>query len=233
MSLLEWQNLIFIVPILLATVYLLVMAMGLGFGEHVGDASIDAHGDVDLADGADAGDVHDAADSPPGLAAALSILGIGRAPLSLLMVSLCFTWGVSGLIAGALLGAGEPWKSIVIASFFGIGLTGRIAGGVARLLPSVASYHTPARELVGLLGDVLFRVTADAGAVRVRDDRDTLRDVSARVAPGAPSIPAGGRVLLMSYDAATQSFLVEPVQSPSSARGTDAAESGSRSREVC
>src|SRR5438067_3052533 len=133
--LLSWWNLIFIVPFLLAMLYLGVYTLtGITFGEADADADMDADADVhvdaevdhdisadadadhdisaesnadhDIGNDHDAGD-HDAdqdgdhdADDGGGpssaLLAALAWLGVGKVPVSLLLMILLMTWGAVG-----------------------------------------------------------------------------------------------------------------------------------------
>jgi membrane protein implicated in regulation of membrane protease activity len=172
--------------------------------EHGGDF---AHGDVghgELAHGAGGHEVHASA-----LGAFVGFLGIGKVPLSILMMSYCFVWGVAGLVSVTLLGKEPLWPAVAIAAGAAVLITRQLAAGLSRLIPSVESYHTPQRQLVGLRGDVLYEVTDSSGVVRVHGPQDTLRDVSCRVVPGAKNIPAGTSVVLLRYDAATGVFYVE------------------------
>ena len=55
MALLHWQNLIFLLPMLAALAYTLLMAAGLGFGDH----GIEVDHDLDVGHDFDAGAEHD------------------------------------------------------------------------------------------------------------------------------------------------------------------------------
>src|SRR5688500_2668567 len=98
-----WWNLIFIVPFGLALLYLGVYAMsGFTFGEAEADFHADApdmDADAEIAVDADAdadgADLHaDAGSHVPIHIAAMSWLGIGRVPLSLVLMVLLMTWGL-------------------------------------------------------------------------------------------------------------------------------------------
>ncbi len=237
MQLLEWQNLIFMVPIGLGTLYLLMLAVGASAGDHGHAADVghepDLSADHDLSaehalsaehglglehhaglehtpDAGHGGAEHEV--HPSLLATLVGLLGIGKVPFSILLLSYCFVWGVAGLASNILLEHKSPWVAIAIAAGAAVVVTRHLALGLSRLIPSVESYHTPLRQLLGLEGQVLYQVTENSGVVRVRDQQDTLRDVSCRVKPGSPSIPAGTRVVLLSYDASTRTFRAEPVQ---------------------
>ena len=131
--LIQWWNLIFVLPLGLALMYLgLYTVSGITFGDadmdHDFDADSDFDADHDLgadadhdvdgdhntsaehdadADG-DADSDHDAeADDAAGTqisaaAAAISWLGVGRVPLSILLMVALMTWGATGLICSAI-----------------------------------------------------------------------------------------------------------------------------------
>jgi hypothetical protein len=218
MLLLQWQYLIFLLPIAFGALYLLLMSIG-GMGDHGADAGVD-HDlavDHDVAIDHDVAVEHDADlghgagehDLQPSFGAALlGFIGLGKAPFSILLLSYCFVWGVAGLAAVQWFGREPAWRPIAIAAVAAVLATRYLAAGLARLIPSVETYSTPLRTLVGLTGEVLYEVTPDSGTVRVRDAEDNLRDVSCRVGADEPRIPAGTRVLLLRYAAATRVFMV-------------------------
>jgi membrane protein implicated in regulation of membrane protease activity len=229
MALLEWQNLLFLIPIALGALYLLVTALtGLG-----ASSGADVHGDLggDAASGidhdfeasadsaaAEAGLDHDAdtghdlahADAGHVLPAVLDFFGIGRVPLSILVMCYCFVWGVVGLASLTLLGADRVWVAIAIAAAAALLITRQIAYGLARVMPTFETHHTPQRELVGLRGRVLYRVTETSGVVRLRDERNTLREVACRVRSGEVALPADTPVVLLRYEPGARVFLVAP-----------------------
>jgi len=225
MALLEWQNLLFLIPIVLGALDLLMTALtGLGASE-----GADIHGDVD-ADmvggfdhgfdaGADAGLDHDAdaghdvAHGGAGhvLPAVLDFFGVGRVPLSILVMCYCFVWGATGLASLTLLGTAKVWVAVAIAAASAVLITRQVAYGLSRIMPTFETHHTPQRELVGLRGRVLYRVTETSGVVRLRDERQSLRDVECRVRPNEAPLPADAPVVLLRYEPGTKVFLVAPV----------------------
>ena len=218
MQLLDWQYLIFLLPIAFGTLYLLLLASGLGGGSESGDADASAghdlgmdhgdiaHGDLGHADAGHAGADHDL--SPGLFGMVVSFLGIGKVPMSILMMSYCFVWGAAGIAGLTMLGESSVTRAIGIAAAGSILVTRYLAIGISKLVPSVESYSTPLATLVGLGGEVLYAITDSSGSVRVRDAGDNLRDVPCRVGPGDASIPAGTKVVLFHYDAAKKVFYV-------------------------
>lgn len=230
MQILDWQYLIFLLPIALGALYVLLMAVGM-FGSE-GDADVSAghdagvdHGDITASHGDIAhGDVahgevghahleHACVGHHVHLSifdALLGFLGFGKAPMSILMMSYCFVWGGMGLAGLTLFGESAIWRAAGIAGVTTVIGTRYLAIGLARLIPSVESYHTPLADLEGLTGEVLYAITEDSGTVRVRDQQHNLRDVPCRVARGEKSIPAGSKVVLFYYNPATKTFVVAP-----------------------
>lgn len=218
MHLLEWQYLIFLMPLGLGVLYLLVLAIGMPLGGEA-EADVDAHVDLDVHTDVDVDVAADAAvdvghadvghhvDVGP-LTAVATFLGVGRVPISIVVLSLAFVWGVAGLAGVSLYGPGAVWMAAGAAGVAAIVVTRYVAKLVGRLVPSVATYHTPSQALVGLRGMVVYQVTGDSGVVRLTDDRGTMRDVRCRVAEGQPPIPGDTKVILLRHDHERDEFLV-------------------------
>ncbi len=210
MALLDWQNLIFLLPMLAALAYTLLMASGLGFGEH-GVAV-----DHDMALGVDhdvnAGAAHDLHTGNDGghsgsLARLLGLFGVGKVPLSILILSACFLWGAVGLALNVWLGTEDMFRVSGLAALAAVVGTRLLAEGLSALMPGEESYHTPKEELVGLVGDVLYEVTPTSGAVRLRDPTGNLLDLDCRIHAG-DCVKAAQRVVLDEYDPAADLFYV-------------------------
>jgi membrane protein implicated in regulation of membrane protease activity len=218
-GLLQWWNLVFLLPIVLSVLLLLASALaGLGDGGADADGDADAEGDMEGdADGdADADGGHaDAAGAGPGsLTGALKFAGVGAVPVSLLAQGFLLFFGISGLAANLLLHtAADPdrriWGALMAALLLGVlGAAGMGALG-RRFLPKTA----PAignKHLIGRTGRVVFEVTAAEGTVQVRDAGGTLHQVPARIGNGdtAP-LASGQEVLVTGYDDARGAFLVD------------------------
>jgi hypothetical protein len=219
MTMLEWQNLIFLLPMLGAILYILMMAVGVISGEGGDlDADHDVHVEVGHDVSPDAG--HDADAGHGGahlglLERALGLLGVGKVPLSILCLSFGLIWGAAGLVLNAVLGVEGMRQNILFAALAAL-LGGRtIAEGLAYLLPREESYHTPKADLVGQVGEVMYEVTHSAGTVRLSDPSGNLLDLDCRIEDG-PDLKAGTRVVLHKYDSAADVFFVrgEPEQRP-------------------
>jgi hypothetical protein len=235
MALLEWQNLIFVLPMGLGVLYVLLMATGLAMGEH-GDVDVDhdigtdhdldvdhdigvEHDvgvDHDVADGHDVHAGHAVPDSHVGsihghqsslLGRALGVLGVGKVPISILMISALFIWGAVGLVLNAFMGLDAIGRVAGLTALASVVGTRLVAEGLASILPGEESYHTPKDQLIGEVGEVLYEVTPTAGTVRLRDPSGNLVDLDCR-AYGEDRFPAGSRVVLQEYASNSDSFLV-------------------------
>ncbi len=198
MEILEWWNLIFLLPAVAAVFFVLLLAVGVMPVDDIGFAA-----DVDL-DADSGGSGHDL----------LSILGLGRVPLSIVLTTFGLLWGVIGWFAVRTFKAMWPepgtfiWPSLAV-TLVGAGLITRLAVSLlARILPRTESYGAGTRELVGRLADTRYAVSATAGSVQVYDQYGTLHEVPARVLPGESAIPAGTRVVLWRYDEKASAYLV-------------------------
>lgn len=230
--LLSWWNLIYLVPLGLALVYLVVYAVtGVSFGDADAQAELaahvvaDVHADVD-ADADAAGDAHHeaASETPAGSAAAglMSLVGVGKAPLSVLLMVLLVLWGVIGEIANhALIGVlGYGWLVALISAPVALvgsaSLTGLIARLLARFAPSVETYAVKRQDLVDQVGEALYDIDEKFGLVAVRDARGNLYQLPARTGTG-PRIGKGTKVLLFDYDAPGKVYLVSVFDSQAKA----------------
>ena len=101
MELLQWYNLVFVLPILAAVLYIGLLASGLGSG---GEGELDVDHDADLGHDFDAAHAHPEAGAHL-LGAVLGLLGVGKVPLSILLMSLFLVWGGAGLVFKAVFGA--------------------------------------------------------------------------------------------------------------------------------
>lgn len=220
----EWlfaaDNLIFIVPLALAALYLLAYAVsGVAFGpdELDAQAEVDADGEVDAdadadadaeadADAdADADHEADAPHQPPFALLALGWLGVGKAPFSVLLSVLFMTWGVVGLCVSRGLSymaavRGIEWFFSIPAAGLASALATRWTGkALARYLPTFETYVNDKAALVGCTGTAMFPINEKFGMAFVRDANGDGHQAPCRVHPGAQPIEKGRRVLLVEY----------------------------------
>lgn len=198
---LEWQNLVFVLALLLAGVLVLGAALGLvGAGA---EAELDVDADADA-------DVDGDHDLP---AAALALLGVGRAPLSLLLITLLVAFGATGICLNLLL---EPWLGSPLArgvlAVLGAGSASMLAGGAmsrlfARFVPGLESYATEAHDVIGVTGVAEMRITGRFGVARVSDRTGTPLQLRCRA--HATEIPKGSEIVVVDFDDERRIYTVD------------------------
>lgn len=200
-DLLKWQWLVFLLPLALAALLAIASALGLA-GDH--DADTDASHDHDL-DGADqdAESEHDAAPSWLGL------LGVGYAPLSVLLICLLTYWAVIGSLGNYFLGSARISGSIGLALVGSLVATAGTARLIRRFFPLNESYSVGRHELIGQEGVAIYPITETSGTVRLHDKLGTLRQLDSRIAKHGATIPENTRVVVVDYDRESQVFTVQ------------------------
>ncbi len=219
-ELLEWHNLFFVISILTSFVILLLSALT-GLGHEVGgdvDADVDVDVDVDVGVDADAAAEHmiphDTGQGVHGggFSRALTLFGIGRVPISVLLCSFLVLFGGIGLISNQFFSSMRLppvayfWPSLGIAGVLGLIVTGRLAAFVAKHMPPVETIRITRRDLVGRIGTSVYGVDEKSGQVQVRDRHGNLHRVAARTAGGR--VESGKDVLLEEHVAGGDYFVV-------------------------
>ncbi|HEX8912632.1 MAG TPA: hypothetical protein VF796_09770 [Humisphaera sp.] len=206
------------------------------------DVDVDADADHDVAAehdaDSDAGDSHAAAQgaSGPGpLNAALSWLGVGRVPLSLLLMVLMLAWGASGFVVNQLLresAGAAPWRvalfSLPTAAFVALVATRVLVRAMDRWAPLDATTARRRHDLLGSGGTAIFPIDDRFGMAAVRDDRGELFQVPCRLAAGHPPVPKHGPVVLVAYNARTNLYQVIPADAARANAATGPPAAGGR-----
>lgn len=205
MDLLLWQNLMFLLPLLLAVIYLLVL--GLGGDGHEHDVSV--HHEVGVHH--DAGHDQDVDLGPSGIAKALNAFGLGRVPFSVLVVTVLILWGGTGLLCSQSFGIPKVGLSALIAGAVTLVCTPLIARAVGAFI-STRSFHVRREALVGMKAKAIYGISETIGEVRLVDPTGNLRDLPARIKRGAAEIAEGTEVTLLRYDEQQEVFTVEKAQ---------------------
>lgn len=187
------------------------------------DADVDADTDMDVDHDVDHDIDHDAdqdidhdmsRDSVSGFSW-LAFIGIGKAPLMVVLLIVLMTTGLLGwFLNGLVMGMLGFFPGLLLLGTFVVSL---LAGGlvssrmtrfIGRALPPVSTTATRAQALVGRPGTVISPFVDDRyGMVHLRDDGGTLISLFAITEDGQP-IPRGESVILLSYDAAQRRYLV-------------------------
>lgn len=226
-----WYNLPFSILLFICLILTALQLVGLG-GEHDADTDMDADADADLDTDMDAdadadadfdadadADAHLDSDTDAdhdtdlddhgGLSAlgVLAFLGVGKAPLFVVLIILFGTMGIVGWVLNSLIqGLITPYPTLAIApvllaSFFGGSLiSSRLARLIGRALPPVVTTATSMKDLVGRPGVVLSRqLDGKYGMVQVKDKAGLSLNVFAIVQDEDP-IPQDSSIVLVAYD---------------------------------
>jgi hypothetical protein len=239
-----WYNAVFVVLFGVGLLFTFLQLVGMGHGSGVdadADADIDADADVDAGVDTDAdvdahadvdadADAHVEADAEghveahgPAVAAGHAIgmsgafaqlFALGKVPLSIALMLLCYTMGTAGWISNGLL---EPRLkdpavffplSLLLALVTGFAVL-RFAGTLmGRYLPPVSTSAVHKRQLVGLTAKAVLPVDEKFGQACLYDQYGTLHVVGCRVRDGAPNIEKGAPVVLIKYMADRDLFVV-------------------------
>jgi hypothetical protein len=233
--LMQWWNLVFITPFLIALLYLgLYILSGLSLGSEPGadgdagdgdsDSSIEHDFDADAdsdADGHDAehdAQTHESVTHGSSSGTLLAFLGIGKLPISFLIMILFLTWGVIGfglnnilypkLNAQNLLGL-LPSITLPIAGFGSILATSWLARMSAKLIRTDDGKAIKRHELLGLTGKAVLPIGSEFGMAQVRDAKGDLYEISCRMAAGTNPVEKGAKVRLVGYNANLRLYFVE------------------------
>jgi len=154
----------------------------------------------------------------PAWAQVLRFLGVGQAPLTMVLLVLLGGFGILGWIVNASVKGVFPvypgWAlavvlllDLLLAGWF----TSRVAVFIGQAVPAFSSTATSVKRLVSRRGHVVSpQVDEKYGQVKVRDPGGTLITVFAIVDPGKSSIPRDAEVILVEYDEAKKVFIVVP-----------------------
>ncbi len=213
MALVAWHNLIFLVPLLLGLIFVAGAAFGAAeLGDFDLDLDVDADADADIDADVDGDADMDAHADGFDL---LGALGVGKAPLSIVLMLLLTSFGVIGLGTKLVLAASlsDTFAALVAAgaaTATSLPVTGLGARLVARFVPSVESYAASHDALIGALGTVELAVPGREALVRVTDETGTLHKLRCRFEDGA--LLKGMRVVVIDHDAERDLFEVERIE---------------------
>ena len=154
------------------------------------DADVDIHPDTELAADAHTDAEADLAHVEAGLVLGLlGFFGLGKAPLTVLIVIFGYSFGLSGYVANQALIEDAQHASAYYAVSLGIallvGLTSlRLGSGMmARYLPTLATSVVRPKKLVGTKGEASLPINERVGEVQIYDRFGTLHSRNCRVRP--------------------------------------------------
>lgn len=144
---------------------------------------------------------------PSLLIRALSVLGFGRVPLSILLTCMMVIFGATGLIANGLFADVLPWNpapavyfwpSLGLALLASLTLTSNVARAVHRIMPTSETYAQGPEALLGRAGVSVYGITSGhTGPVNAKDEGGTVQQVTGRPIDG--DLPKGSRCILVRY----------------------------------
>lgn len=174
------------------------------------DYELDQDMDTDLDAGAGVGD------GISFLSTALSFIGLGKAPLLIVLLLLFMTFGFAGWLLNSLvIWATDAYPGIALAGTLpaallaSVLLTSQTSRFVNRIVPSVSTTAISRRELVGKRAIVInARVGEKYGRIRVRDRSGATLSVFAKVEAGHASIERDQEVVIVEYDPEQNTYTV-------------------------
>lgn len=154
----------------------------------------------------------------PTWANVLEFLGVGHAPVTMILLVLMGSFGILGWIANSLVLGIYPiypgWALVGVlvgTLLISVWFTSRTSRFIGRAIPAFASTATSTTRLVGKRGYVISpQVDEKYGQVKLRDSGGNLLTIFAVVDPGKPSIPRDAEVYLVDYDATKKIFTIVP-----------------------
>lgn len=190
------------------------------------DADVDAEAELDADVGADL--EAEAAHVRFGtFSEALSFFGLGKVPLSVLMMTFLLTFSIVGWSGNVLLK--DMLRSPAIffpmscaaALFCGISMMKLVAATVGKYLRPIESSAVSRSSLVGRVGRASITVTGKFGQALVLDEHGSTHKVVCRVAEGKERIPSRSSLLLIKFVLTKRRgrrsrgyYLVEPYEVP-------------------
>lgn len=203
-----WYNLPFTILIVFAVLLAALQFVGLG-GDADADVDADVSADQDL-------DI-DGADVPPVLTL-FAFLGVGKAPLVVVLFLLLGTVGVLGWLMNSItqrvLGTYPDFAFFAVlplAFIIGGLLSSRAARFIAWMLPPISTTATSSKALVGRRGVVIStKVDKKYGRVQVRDRGGTRISVFA-ITSDDIAFERSTEVVLISYDPDQKWYIVDRV----------------------
>jgi membrane protein implicated in regulation of membrane protease activity len=141
---------------------------------------------------------------------ALAFLGVGQAPLVMVLEVWLLLWGLIGVGLHQAFGAAGPgalvW-SLPMTFLLSVGGTRGFAKVFGRFFKPMETAALRRDQIVGLMGRVVFPVTAEEGTVHVRDRHGTLHRLRARSEHGR--LESGQEIIVLGYDPENKWYQVD------------------------
>ena len=203
-------TILLVLCMLLCLLFGVLQLVGLGGeAEHGVDADADLHPDHD------ADHDSDAESNDMSSFSVLAFLGVGKAPIAVVLILLLGAIGIVGLMLNSVVASiTQPYPALALVGIMPISLivggfiSSRISRLIGRALPPISTTSTRAQALVGKGGVVIsLFVDGKYGMVRLRDRGATQINVFATSIEPQP-LARGHHVTLESYDESKKQFRV-------------------------
>lgn len=209
------QNIIFIIALVVGIVLVLGNALGvMGHdADHDVDHDVDHDTDHEQAGGEHDHDAHHEHQERLFLKA-LSVLGIGRVPFSIVWMTAALVFGGAGIVFNTVLAPVlrvpwiYGWLSFAGALVAMVTVTGNFARVVHRLMPTTETYVGKRSDLVGCRGTLVLATDENRGLANVHDPRGNVHQITCRTTNGA-TIPSGAKVTVIDYRKEHNLYVVE------------------------
>lgn len=202
----QWYEILFYGPFLIGVLFLLLMGTGM-LPDQDADVDVGLEHDFDASH-------HDVEGSAGPIYRALSVLGVGRVPISIVLIASCFSWGFFGWASNRSLQSlgfsldWFSWVSVIVAAVLSGVFVGKISRLLAWIMPTTETSVLSAASFLGKRAVARYPITETAGAAYFVDDNGDQQEVLCRVDSMKGEIPQGNKVVLVRYDEKRQVFFV-------------------------
>jgi len=202
-QLLAWYNLIFYIP--MAAGLLMALGMALGVAEVPHGVDIDGDGHPDVAGDGHGDHGHEATHFSP-----LALLGFGRVPALLVVMTMMLTFGGAGVIANMILDvkAGAAiLPSLGIALAIMITTTSIGSRLLAKVMPTLETKTVGTAQIIGCTGTLITSASIGSnGVAQVHRSGELFQIACKALEP----LPKGQAILVTDYDPETKVYDICP-----------------------
>jgi membrane protein implicated in regulation of membrane protease activity len=140
----------------------------------------------------------------------LSVIGLGRVPMTIIIMTGTLLFGGIGICGNILLGPASFLLSLLTASVGSLLLTGFIARVIGRLIPSTETAAIGRDSLCGKVATVTLGGSRGFAMAHILDEHGTLHQIACDTDSGIV-LKAQDKVVVVSHDDATGRFFVAPL----------------------
>ncbi len=144
----------------------------------------------------------------------LSALGIGRVPITIVLMIMSLIFGGAGLIMNGVLEVIliSPYlygpASFVAASLVTLFLTGKCVRAINRVIPTTETHVVTKNDLVGRTGTLVLPASNVSGTAQIVDRYGSIHQITCRTNDGS-SLSEGKEILVIDYNEGDDTYSVE------------------------